>query len=63
MWVVEQIGLKKRNYAGKNELMEITAILAIWCFTPLSNVEKKRAIFASSYVMGSQHCIGGEGDF
>ena len=43
-----------------------TAIWAISCFysfPPLNNVEKQQAKFASSYVMGLQHCIGGEGDF
>ena len=43
-----------------------TAISAISCFyslPPLNKVEKQRAKFASSYVMGSQHCVGGEGDF
>ena len=43
-----------------------TAIWAISCFyplPPLNNVEKQRGKFASSYVMGSQHCIGREGDF
>ena len=30
---------------------------------PLNNVEKQRANIASSYVMGSQHYIGGEGGF
>ena len=41
-----------------------TAIWEILCFyplPPLNNVENQRAKFASSYVMGSQHCIGGEG--
>ena len=48
------------------KIMGKTAIWAISCFyslTPLNNDEKQRAKFASSYVMGSQHCIGGEGDF
>ena len=43
-----------------------TAILAISCLYPLpslNNVEKQQAKFAWSYVMGWQHCIGGEGDF
>ena len=46
--------------------MEKTAIWAISCSYPLpalNNVEKQRARLASSYVMGSQHCVGGEGDF
>ena len=43
-----------------------TAIWAISCFYPLppfNNVEKQREKVASNYVMGLQHCIGGEGDF
>ena len=42
------------------------AILAISCFyplPPLNNVEKQRAKLASTYVMGLQHCIGGQRDF
>ena len=50
------------------KIMGKTAIWAISCFcvypfSPLSNVEKQRAKLASSYVTGSQHCVGGEGDF
>ena len=30
---------------------------------PLNNVEKEQSKLASSYVMGWQHRIGGEGDF
>ena len=48
------------------KIMTKTAIWAISRFYPLSpfnNVEKQGAKVASSYVMGSQHCIGGEGDF
>ena len=43
-----------------------TAIRAISCFSPLpplNNVEKQGAKLASSYVMGLQHCVGGEGGF
>ena len=43
-----------------------TASWAISCFyllPPLNNVEKQQAKFPLSYVMGSQHCVGGEGDF
>ena len=46
--------------------MRNTAIWAISCsysLPPLNNVEKQRAKLASSHVIGSQHCIGGEGDF
>ena len=48
------------------KIMGKTAIWAISCFyplPPLNNVEKQRAKFASSYVMGSQHCIEGERGF
>ena len=48
------------------KIMGKTAIGAISCFyplPPLSNVEKQQAKLASSHVMGSQHCIGGKGDF
>ena len=48
------------------KIMGKTALWAISCFyplPPLNNVEKERAKLASSYVMGLQHCIGGEGDF
>ena len=43
-----------------------TAIWVILCFyllLPLNNVEKQLAKVASSYVMGSQHSIRGEGEF
>ena len=43
-----------------------TAIWAILCSTPLpslNNAEKQQAKLASSYVIGSQHCIEGEEDF
>ena len=36
------------------------------CFSPLpplNNVEQQGAKLASSNVIGSQHCIGGEGEF
>ena len=42
------------------------AISTILCFCPLprpNNVEKQLAKLASSYVVGLQHCIGGEGGF
>ena len=31
--------------------------------TPLNNIEKQWAKLASVNVMGSQHCIGGKGEF
>ena len=43
-----------------------TAIWTILCFyplPPLNSVEKQLAKVASSYVIGSQNCIGGEGEF
>ena len=54
------------NLQSVTEIMRKTAIWAISCFYPLSplnNVEKQQAKLESSYVMGSQHCIGGERDF
>ena len=48
------------------KFMGKTAIWTISCFyllPPLNNVEKQRAKLASSYVMGSQDCIGRKGDF
>ena len=41
----------------------IWAISLFYVLPPLNNVEKQRAKLASGYVVGSQHCIGGEGDF
>ena len=41
-----------------------TAIWTILCLSPLptlNNVEEQCAKLASSNVVGSQHCIGGEG--
>ena len=43
-----------------------TAIWTILYFSPvpsLNNVEDQSAKLASSNVIGSQHCIGGEGEF
>ena len=48
------------------KIMGKTASWITSCFyplTPLNNVKKQWAKLVSSYVMGSQHCIGGEGDF
>ena len=48
------------------KIMGKTAIWTILCFSPLpplNNVEEQWAKLASSNVMGSQHCIGGEGEF
>ena len=41
----------------------IWTILYFYYFPPLNNVEKQWAKLASVYVMGSQHCVGGEGEF
>ena len=46
--------------------MEKTAIWTTLCFSPLlrlNNIEEQSAKLASSNVMGSQHYIGGEGEF
>ena len=54
------------NQQSVAKIMGKTAIWVISCFyplPPLNNVKKQRAKLASSYVMGSLHCIGGEGDF
>ena len=43
-----------------------TAIWTILCFPPLpplNNVEEQWVKLASSNVMDSQHCIGGDGEF
>ena len=48
------------------KIMGKTAIWTIVCsslLAPLNNVEEQRAKLASSNVIGSQHCIGGEGEF
>ena len=48
------------------KIMGETAIWAISCsypLLPLNNVGKQREKLASNYVMGSQQCIRGEGDF
>ena len=48
------------------KIMGKTAIRAISCFSPLpalNKVEKQWAKLESSYVIGFQHCVGGEGGF
>ena len=48
------------------KIMGKTAIWTILCFYhlyPLNNVEKQWAKVALSYVIGWQHCIGGQGKF
>ena len=60
-------GIESVSYLQSvKKIMRKTAIWEISCFyplPPLNNVEKQRAKVASSYIIGSQHCIGGEGDF
>ena len=51
--------ISDKNY-GKNSYLDNFLFLPP---SPLNNVEKKRAKLMSSDVMGSQHCIGGEGIF
>ena len=61
---VNQYNTYKQQSVAKT--MGKTAIWTILCFYPLptlNNVEKQWAKVASSYVMGSQHCVGGEGEF
>ena len=48
------------------KIMGKTAIRAYPYFCPLlllNNIEKQRGKLVSSYVAGSQHCVGGEGKF
>ena len=48
------------------KIMGKTAVWTILCFSPLprrNNVEEQQAKLASRNVIGSQHCIGGEGEF
>ena len=48
------------------KIMGKTAIWTILCFSPLTlynNVEEQLVKLESSNVIGSQHCIGGEGKF
>ena len=62
----ENIISLERKLQSMTKLMGKTAIWAISCFYPLptlNNVEKQQAKLAPSHVMGSQHCIGGKGDF
>ena len=57
---VHSIGQSVTKIMGK------TAIWTCLCFyplPPLNNVEKQRAKLASIYVIGSQNCIGEEGEF
>ena len=53
-------------FMGLQSVTNIMGKTSIWSTSffyplpPLSNVEKQRAKLASSYGMGSQHCIGEE---
>ena len=54
------------NLQSVTKIMGKTAIWTILSFSPLpplKNVEEQWAKLASSNVMGSQHCIGGEREF
>ena len=47
-------------------MMGKTAIWTILCFfplPPLNDLEEQSEKLASSNAIGSQHCIGGEGEF
>ena len=55
-----------QNRQSVTKIMGKTAIWTISCFyslPPFRNVEKQWAKLVSSYVMGLQHCIEGEGRF
>ena len=53
----------------RESVTKITGKTAIWTILgfsplpPLNNVEKQWAKLVSPNVIGSQHCIGGEGEF
>ena len=54
--------ISDKNY-GKNRFLDNFLFLPPPPHPPLNNVEKQRAKLVSSYVMDSQHCIGGERGF
>ena len=65
-------GTSNLKIACLERLKPLTKIMgktAIWTIVfssllaPLNNVEEQRAKLASSNVIGSQHCVGGEGEF
>ena len=66
-----QISSCKNTYTYMNlqsvtKFLEKTAIWTVLCFSPippLNNIEEKWVKLASNSVMGSQHCIGGAGEF
>ena len=51
--------ISEKNY-GKNCHL---ANFGFCLLPPVNTIEKKLRILASSYVMGLQLCIGGEGEF
>ena len=58
--------LKVSRLQSETKIMGKSTIWTIMCFSPLpflKNVEEQREKLASSNVIGSQHCIGGEGEF
>ena len=59
--------MKKGHVKAKNSVTKIMGKTAFWttsCFYPrLNNAEKQWAKLESNHVMGSQHFVGGEGDF
>ena len=65
-WSLFLIRLQTWGYNQWQKLWEKMAIWTILCFSrfpPLSNVEEQWTKLPPSNVMGSQHCIGGEGEF
>ena len=66
-----QISLCKNTYTYMNlqsvtKFLEKAAIWTVLCFSPippLNNVEEQWVKLASNSVMGSQHCIAGDGEF
>ena len=48
------------KFIGKTAIRTILYFLPL---PPLNNVEEQSAKLASSNVISSQHCIGGEGEF
>ena len=64
MHILNKVKLSKLQSVTK--IMGKTAKSITFCFYPLSplnNVEKQWAKVASSYVMGLQHCRGGQWKF
>ena len=58
--------LNGRHLQSVTKIMGKTAVWTILCFSPLprlNNVEEQRAKLVPGNVIGSQHCIGGDGKF